>query len=75
MFNMCEKYCNISVRHDWDSNQKRENTTQQIKYLYLGHTLASEGVKPGDAKVTAVKEFQRSQSVEEVFTFIGLVNF
>jgi len=33
------------------------------------------GVRPNDAKVTAVRDFPRPQSVKEVRTFLGLVNF
>ena len=42
---------------------------------YLGHTLTAEGVKPNESKIAAVKELPKPQSVKEVRTFLGLVNF
>ena len=42
---------------------------------YLGHTLTPAGVWPNEAKITAVKEFPRPQSVKQVKSFLGLANF
>ena len=42
---------------------------------YLGHTLTSVEVRPNDSKVTAVKEYPRPQTVKQVKSFFGLVNF
>ena len=42
---------------------------------YLGHTLTPAGVQPNEAKITAVKEFPRPQSVKQVKSFLGLANF
>jgi len=53
--------------------EKCHSVTQKIDYL--GHTLTPEGVKPNEAKIVAVKEFPQPQSVKEVRTFLGLVNF
>ena len=53
--------------------EKCNFATQKIEYL--GHTLIPEGVKPNETNIIAVKEFPRPQSVKEVRTFLGLVNF
>ena len=47
--------------------------TMEIKCF--GHTLTPKGVKPNDAKVSAVKEFPRLQSVKQIKSFLGLANF
>jgi len=53
--------------------EKCHFATQKIEYL--GHTLTPEGFKPNEAKIVALKEFLRPQSVKEVRTFLGLVYF
>jgi len=53
--------------------EKRKFDASQVDYL--GHTLTAEGVKPNESKIVAVKEFPKPQSVKEVRTFLGLVNF
>jgi len=47
----------------------------QQRIEYLGHTLTAEGVCPNDGKVQAVREFPRPQTVKEVKSFLGLVNY
>ena len=47
----------------------------QKKIEYFGHTLMAEGVCPNDGKVQAVRESFRPQTVKEVKSFLGLVNY
>ena len=47
----------------------------QEKIEYLGHTLTAEGVCPNDGKIQAVIEFPRPQTIKEVKSFLGLVNY
>lgn len=42
---------------------------------FLGFTLTSEGVKPSISKIQAIKNFREPNTVEEVRSFLGLVNF
>jgi len=53
--------------------EKSKFTTSQVDYL--GHTLTAEGVKPNESNIAAINEFAKPQSVKEVRTFLGLVNF
>ena len=42
---------------------------------YLGHTLTTAGVKPNDAKVTAITEFPQPKDVTSLKRFLGMLNF
>ena len=42
---------------------------------YLGYEINYEGLRPGDAKVKAVKEFPVPENVRNVRQFIGLASF
>lgn len=42
---------------------------------FLGHKLTAYGVMPSEDKVAAIKNFRQPSSVEEVRSFLGLVNF
>lgn len=42
---------------------------------FLGHRLSAEGIKPARDKVLAVKRFREPKTVEEVRSFLGLVNY
>ena len=56
-------------------NFKNVRTFETTEIQYLGNTLTSTTVKPNDSKVTAVKDFPKPQTVEQVKSFLGLVNF
>nr|CAH7725339.1 unnamed protein product [Callosobruchus chinensis] len=45
----------------------------QIKFL--GHMLSSNGIRPLESYVDVVKTFRRPTTIEEVHSFLGLVNF
>lgn len=42
---------------------------------FLGHTLSNSGIKPLSRHVTAVKNFRKPKNIEEIQSFLGLVNF
>ena len=42
---------------------------------FLGHKLSAAGIKPAQSKVAAVKNFRKPINVEEVRSFLGLLNF
>jgi hypothetical protein len=42
---------------------------------FMGHILSEHGIGVAESKVTAIREAQRPQTVSEVKSFIGLVNF
>ena len=42
---------------------------------FLGHSVSQKGIKPLPAKVQAVRNFERPQSVKALQRFLGMVNF
>lgn len=42
---------------------------------FLGHKLSENGIQPTSDKVESVKRFRAPRSVEEVSSFLGLVNY
>ena len=45
------------------------------KIEFMGHLLSARGIGPTQAKVEAVTEARKPESVAEVRSFLGLVNF
>lgn len=45
------------------------------KIEFLGHELSSEGIKPLNKYVKTIASFREPKSVEEVQSFLGLVNY
>lgn len=45
------------------------------KLEFLGHELSISGVRPKQDKLLAVKQFREPKSVEEVKSFLGLINY
>lgn len=55
-------------------NQKK--CLYKIKSIqFLGHTLSPNGVKPLAKYVTSIQEFRAPSTLEELQSFLGLVNF
>jgi hypothetical protein len=46
---------------------------QQVSYL--GFTLTPQGIKPGEAKLRAIKLFKAPNDIKSICTFVGLCNF
>jgi Reverse transcriptase (RNA-dependent DNA polymerase) len=46
---------------------------QQVSYL--GFTLTPEGIKPGEAKLKAIKNVTPPNDIKEIQSFMGLCNF
>jgi hypothetical protein len=46
---------------------------QQVSYL--GFTLTPEGIKPGEAKLKAIKNAEPPNNIKEIRSFMGLCNF
>jgi hypothetical protein len=42
---------------------------------YLGHTISSDGVRPGKDKTQAVKDFMEPKTMKQLKSFIGLANY
>ncbi|KAG7156105.1 Transposon Tf2-6 polyprotein-like 1 [Homarus americanus] len=42
---------------------------------FHGFTVSKEGIKPTDKKIEAVKRFRRPEAVQEVRSFLGLINY
>lgn len=42
---------------------------------YLGYEISENGIRPGQAKITAVEKFPTPQNVHEVRQFIGLASY
>lgn len=47
----------------------------QKEILYLGHICSSEGVKPDDKLLTAVKDFPAPVNIKQLQSFLGLANY
>jgi hypothetical protein len=45
------------------------------KLNYLGHVVASEGVKPDDRKIKAVVEFPTPKTQKDIKSFLGLAGY
>ncbi len=42
---------------------------------YLGFTLTPEGIKPGEAKLKAIRNAKPPSDIKEIWSFMGLCNF
>ncbi len=42
---------------------------------YLGFTLTMEGIKPGEAKLKAIRNARPPNDIKEIWSFMGLCNF
>ena len=47
----------------------------QEQVTYLGHIISSEGIKPDNAKLTAVTTYPTPQNTKEVKQFMGISNY
>lgn len=47
----------------------------QNKITYLGHEISSDGIQPGEAKLTAVSHFPAPTNLHEVRQFLGLCSY
>lgn len=45
------------------------------KIEYLGYEISSEGIKPSERKISAVRDFPTPRNVHEVRQFLGLANY
>jgi hypothetical protein len=45
------------------------------KVEYLGHTISSDGVRPGKDKTQAVKEITEPKTMKQLKSFRGLANY
>ncbi len=42
---------------------------------YLGHSISTHGTRPATAKVTAISDFPKPQTVKDLRKFLGMINF
>ena len=42
---------------------------------YLGHIITSDGVKPNDNKIEAIRSFQAPKNTKEINSFFGLIGY
>ena len=42
---------------------------------YLGHTLSSEGVTPGNSKIEAIQKLMLPKNTKQLKSFLGLANY
>lgn len=43
--------------------------------VFLGHHLSANGIRPAEDKMTSLKSFRAPETVEELRSFLGLVNY
>lgn len=68
--------CTIQTLQENDvllNREKSQFKTQETKFLE--YELFSIGIKPLKEYINGIKEFRKPKSVEEVQSFLGLVNF
>lgn len=66
----------LKTLEDYNVTLNKEKCIFGAKELiFLGHKLSANGITPTQSKVEAIKNFRPSASVEEVRSFLGLVNF
>lgn len=54
---------------------KRKCEFGRKEVVFMGHRLSGDGISPTDDKVDAIKRFRDPQTVEELRSFLGLVNY
>ena len=42
---------------------------------YLGHIITSDGVKPNDNKIEAIRSFPPPKNAKEIKSFLGLIGY
>lgn len=42
---------------------------------FLGHLTSSDGIRPTDSKLEALRKFREPRTAEEVRSFLGLVTY
>lgn len=47
----------------------------QKEIVFLGHKITSEGIKPDEAKIQAVKNFPSPKNYKDVKTFLGMMSY
>ncbi|KAJ2937315.1 hypothetical protein O0L34_g19483 [Tuta absoluta] len=47
----------------------------QEKLEFLGHEVSTEGIRPLKEKVSAIQDFPKPKTIEELRRFLGMVNF
>ena len=52
-----------------------KSSFRQTELTFLGHKITAEGILPLPEKVSAVKQFPKPSSVNQLRQFLGLVNF
>lgn len=73
----------LEVLHKVFSVFEEANITLNIKKCsffmdnvnYLGHRIGKDGIKPGDHKIEAIKQYPKPTSVKEVRQFLGLTGY
>ncbi|GBG66294.1 hypothetical protein CBR_g57893 [Chara braunii] len=47
----------------------------KTQVLYLGHVLDGDGIKPGDSKIAAIRDWLTPHTLTELQLFLGLANY
>lgn len=50
-------------------------TFKEKKLEFLGYEVSTEGFKPLESKVQAIKDYPKPQNVSQLRTFLGMINF
>ena len=46
---------------------------QEIKFI--GHTITKNGIKPDEAKITAIQKLKTPENLKQLKTFLGMTNY
>ncbi|XP_049874146.1 uncharacterized protein K02A2.6-like isoform X1 [Pectinophora gossypiella] len=63
------------LKHNNVQLNEKKCIFNRSKIDFLGHELSSEGIKPLDKYIKSIASFREPQNVEEIQSFLGLVNY
>jgi hypothetical protein len=82
VFGQTQQEHNFRLENVLNTFKKFNVVLNKAKYLYgetkvtfMGHILSEKGISPLESKLEAIKKFRSPRSVEEVRSFLGLINY
>lgn len=66
----------LSVLRENNATLNKEKCISGVKQLQiLGYSVSAAGISPSDDKISAIRDFRKPETREEVRSFLGLINF
>lgn len=78
--NFDEEFCRLEKTFQLLRDAKLTLNVQKCNFFqeqleYLGYEISGNGIRPGEAKITAVEQFPTPRNVHEVRQFVGLASY